>query len=675
MSVDSSYGDDDNTDIGIVEQADGSVIIDINPRRVKVSDKPSSHNENLAELVSDSELSWLASWLLEGIEEDDRSRTKWLRDRADGLKLLGFSIEPPRGDAAGGSAPVEGMATVRHPLLAEAVLHFQANARGEMLPADGPCKTEVWGKKTAVMDDLAEELQDAMNYFLTETATEFVPDTDRLLLMTGYSGMSFKKVYKCPIKRRPVSETVDAEHLIVSNTAVDIQSAPRATHVIPMQQTTFKRMVLAGVYRDVDLTPPDAHINPFDAARARMDGVNLNVTRPEDQVYTIYECYCDINLAGFEHKDANGKVTGLPLPYRVTIEKTSRVILDIRRDWKEDDQDCIRKKTFVPFGFVPAFGFYNIGLLQILGNSTLAVTGAWRMLLDAGMFSSFPGWLYAKNGARQVDNNFRVPPGGGMPIEVPAGMKLGDAIMPIPYKAPDPTFIQLIELISSNGQRLGGTADLPTSDGRSDVPVGTMLAAIEQAMKVLDAVHKRLHAAQSRELALIRDLIREDPEALWRGTPNHAGWDAEKVLMALNAYNVVPRSDPNTPSHVHRLMKATALGQVAQAAPPGLFDAKAVVLRLLRMMRIDDVDTLLAAPEAQGQQLDPMAEQANVAREANAAKVQATQQQTQVKLLDIQSRAQTAHDKMQSDLELEKLRIAEHLAVHPNAENELAGMR
>jgi hypothetical protein len=322
---------DQKNDALVIDSGDGGVVIEFGPKTNFNTDGADQHDANLAEFMDPGELMGIATDLLEGIEEDRRSSAEWLQTRASGIKLLGFKIEEPRGDLASSSAPLEGMATVRHPLLAEACLHFQANARGELLPSEGPVKVAVYGAQTSAKDNLAEKLEKSFNRFLVEKATEFVPDTDRMLFMVGYSGMAFKKVYYCPLRRRPVSEMVDAEHLVVANTATDIQTAPRVTHVIPMQFTTFKRMQLTGVYLDKELQSPDANISAFDAAKARMEGINLNVTRPEDQVRTIYECRCDLDLPGFEHH-RDGEPTGLPLPYRVTIDHTSRSVLEIRRD-------------------------------------------------------------------------------------------------------------------------------------------------------------------------------------------------------------------------------------------------------------------------------------------------------------------------------------------------------
>jgi hypothetical protein len=636
----------------VIEEPDGGVVIEFNPKRLNSEESAKDHDANLAEFIDDSELGAIASDLIEGVEEDRRSSAEWLQTRANGIALLGLKIENPRTDASS-SAPLEGMSTVRHPLLAEACFHFQANAGGEFLPTEGKAKVATYGAQTAYKDQLADKLEKALDWYLTVKATEYVPDTDRLLFMTGFSGQSFKKVHDCPLRRRPVSEMVDAEDLVVNNTTVDMQTAMRVTHIIKMNQVTFKRMQLVGAYRDVEVSYPDANISAFEAAKARMEGINLNVTRPEDQDRTIYECYTFLDLPGFEHH-RDDEPTGLPLPYRVTIDLTSREILEVRRDWEEGDEDFERKRIFVPFGFAPTFGFYCTGLLQILGNATTAVTGAWRLLLDAGMFSNFPGFLYAKTGAKQANNTFRIAPGSGAPVDVPGGVKLGDAIMPLPYKGPDPTLVQLVDNIAAAGQKLGGTAELPTAEGKADVPVGTMMAAIEQAGKILNAVHRRLHAAQAIEFGLLLNLLRKRPDVLIQYDPDDPTWTQELVLHALQNYTIVPRADPNTPSHVHRLMKATALGTIAQQTPPGVFDPVKVVRRILTMMQIDDVDDLFLPPQ-QGQQ-QPSPEE---------IKAQSTAMQNQTKLMDIQTRERETQMRLASQKELEQMRIAERIVTHP----------
>jgi len=662
-ALDNGLDYSEKDDALIIPSADGGVVVRFNPK-MPDSDNDngdSEHDANLAEDMGEGDLGWLAEELLAGIEEDDRSRQEWLRQRANGIKLLGFKIEEARSDIGSSSAPLEGMSSIRHPLLAEAVLRFQANASGELLPSDGPVKTENFDRESAVDDAAAQALEDAMNHYMTSIATEYYPDTYRGLFMTGFSGMSFKKIYSCPLRRRPVSEGVDAEHLIISNTVMDLESASRITHVVKMTQATFRRMQLLGVYRDIDLTsPPEAEEDIYERSVNRMQGTNKTALRPEDQDHTIYECYAEIDLPGFEHEE-DGKHTGLPLPYKITIEKTSRTILEIRRDWEEDDQDQRRRQTFVPFTFVPAFGFYGIGLLQILGNASTALTAAWRISLDAGMFGNFPGFLYAKSGARQYNNNLRVAPGSGVPVETPAGMPLRDSIMPLTYKPVDVGFMQLIENIASAGQRLGGTAELQVGEGKQEMPVGTTIALIEQASKLLDAVHKRLHFAQGVEFAILRRMFLKDPESLWRGARQPSPERKALVIQGLENLNIVPRADPNIPSHVHRLAKGALLKQL-QMSNPNLYNLQAVDRYVLQLARIDNPDQFFAPP------MPPAAAPPDPKLMSAQLQHQDNQLDQQVRMLDIQQRAKDSQADRESKERLEHMKLIERLAVHPTSQ-------
>lgn len=579
-----------------VEMDDGSVVIEINTGPVKPNVDASAHQTNLAEALEDAILGRVAEDLLDGIEADDASRSDWIAMRARGIDLLGVKLEDPRSGAA--SAPVEGQSVVRDPILLEASLRFQANAQGEMLPASGPVKTISYGG-SAETDSLADALERDLNYYLTSVATEYYPDTRRMFFWTGFSGMAFKKVYRCPLRRRPVSESVDASDLIVSDTITDLRNASRITHQITMRQSVMKRMMIAGAYRNIDLTPPTPISNAIKDKVAQVQGVAPHSERPQDQPYTVYECYCEMDLEGFEHKDKKGEETGLPLPYIVTIDKDSRKVLQIRRNWKEGDEDYIAKIPFVAYGYAPSFGFYNLGLLHILGNITNALTALTREAIDAGMFANFPGFLYAKSSSRQMTNEFRVPPGGGMPIET-GGLPIGQAVMPLPYKSVDPAHVALISQIRDMGQRLGGTADTPVGEGKQDAPVGTTLAMIEQATKIEGAVHKALHAAQAEEFRLLCDLFREDPEALWRGNRRPAlGQGEERIARfkaALENAEIVPAADPNVPSHMHRVMKAAAIKQLSSANPQ-MYNQVAVDSRILAMLNVERPEELFMPPQ------------------------------------------------------------------------------
>lgn len=578
-----------------IEDGDGGVIINFNPKAREREGRPNKFNDNLAELMSESELANVANKLLMDIQFDEQSRREWLDTRAQGIRIMALKIEQPR-SSIDSTASLEGMSNVRHPMLLEAVLRFQANARGEMLPSDGPVKVANKLGEDGQGDEIAEQLEDDLNYYLTTIATEYYPDTDRMLLMTGMGGDGFKKVYNCPIRRRPVSESVDAKDLIISDAATDIRNAGRLTHVITMRQSTLRRMQYLKAYRNVPIpTPAGVVPNPVDREIASQQGVDPLKQQTEDRDHTIYEVYCELDLRDFPDKDESGEPTGLMLPYRVAIEKDSMTVLEVRRNWKEGDETKQPRIGFVKFPYVPGFGFYDIGLVHILGNTTNALTAAWREMLDAGMFANFPGFLIAKLGARQNTNELRIPPGGSAQVETD-GMPINQAVMPIPYKDVSTAFAQFLTQIETTAQRVGGTSEIEVAEGRQDAPVGTTLALIEQATKVEGAVHKRLHSAQAEEFQLLKECFREDPGSFIRAVRNkgeNAGsWDEETFLAALQRADLVPQADPNTPSHMHRLMKAMALIQLDKAYP-GLMDARKLLKRVGTMIRIADFDDLL----------------------------------------------------------------------------------
>ena len=449
-------------------------------------------------------------------------------------------------------------------------------------------------------DDLAQDLEDDFNYYFTVTASEFIPDTERMLLWTAAGGSGFKKVYRCPIRRRPVSESVDAADLCVSNAATDLANADRVTFTSRMRQSVLKRMVHLKVYRETSLSlpspPPKTQV---EEAKEEITGVTIS-NRPEDIPYTIKECYCQIDLQGDEHKDG-GEVTGLPRPYKVTIEQTSRTILEIRRNWREEDDMERPREVFVKFPFVPGFGFYDIGLIQIAGNPNTAATALLRIMIDGGIRANFSGGLTAKSSLKQNSSDISVPLDGFAPVDVsmiPDG-DIRKAVMNLPFKEPGPAIVQLYEKIVEDGSRIAGVPDMAVGEGKQDAPVGTTIAMIEQAIKVTDAVHKRLHSAQSKEFRLVRDLFIEYPEDFWRFNERRdKNWDVAKLTRALNDYNLVPRADPNTSSHIQRVLRAQALYQMAKANPE-LFQIAVVLEYVLRTLGISNPDSFTQPPQNQ----------------------------------------------------------------------------
>jgi hypothetical protein len=611
------------------ELSDGSLMIDFNPSAAsgKLSE---TFNANLA-LGGGIEFGAVANELITEIEGDIASRAEWMDMREEALKLLGLKIESPRGDTGNSSAPLEGMSTIHAPTLLKAVLKFQANARGELLPAMGPIKViDKSAGGTGYGDEWAEILETDLNVYLTQICSEYYPDTDRMLFYVGFGGSGFKKIYHCPLRRRPVSESVDANNLIVNAAATDLRNARRVTHRIRMRDSMVTRMQIAGVYRDVALSQAEQNIEQDETAD--IIGIDIQPQRPEDNDRVIYESLCERDFG--EHPNR------MPLPYKIVVDKSSQQVLEIRRNWREDDPMYMPLNMYVRYPYIEAMTIYGIGLMHTVGNLTKAMTAAMRVMLDAGMFSNFPGFLYAEGVARQETNEMRVPPGGGVRVNT-GGQDIRTAVMPLPYKDVSSGLMELVESILKAADELAGTAELPTGEGIQNAPVGTTLAIIDQATKVLDAVHKRLHSAQAEEFRLLKERLLEDPEAFWRHNPDGAtNWDKETFVQALQMVDLVPVADPNTPTHTHRLMKATALMQLAMQDPSG-FNIRQVRQTVLRLIGFSNPDEFLADANAP-QQPNPVMLKAQL----DQAKLQQDGQIAQAKL---QQEAQIAQGKLQQD--------------------------
>lgn len=719
------------------DNPDGSATIDFNPNLSPPED-PLKDNfyANLADKIDQSELAQIATSILDGIKRDEDSRKDWLETRSKGIKILGIKLEDPKGDTGTSSAPFDGMSTVRHPLLLESTVQFQATAIGELLPASGPVKVRndmppsppkppvppapppqaapppsppMMGHNGGPpmgmpgpmpggpdgmpgpmppqgampppgpmppgvpqpgmmmpppipqgpdphspqeMDVLAQALEQDMNHYLTAVATEYYPDTDRMLFYVGFGGDGFKKVYNCPLRRRPVSESVDAENLIVSDATTELKNCARITHKIKMRKSIIRRMQILGAYRDVDLsTPAPPMPNPVEQELAEVAGQTLLAQKPEDYDYTVYETYCELDLDQFAPRKFKGK--SLPLPYRVTVEKESRQVLSIVRNWKKEDEECLPKQFFVQFPFIRGLGFYGLGFIHLVGNTTVALTGAWREMLDAGMFANFPAFLYQAQLGRQLTNQFRAGPGQGIPIQ---GMgDIRQMVMPLPYKEPGPAFTAFIKEIEDGGRRLAAVAQVNVGEGKQDAPVGTTLALIEQGTKLINAAHKRLHAAQAEEFGLLKERFREDPESFWRHNNKPTlPWEKEQFLRALNNSKLVPVADPNNPTSLHRIAKATAIKQLQQASPR-LYDGKAVDERIYRIVGIDPEGLFL--PQEAPEPPDPRLV-------AIQQKAQSIQQQIEGQHQDTMIKAQVEAAKLQSqsadrsvDVRLELMRL------------------
>ena len=640
--------DDADGNLLKIEHPDGSITISLDGKSLAGGEDSTLEQtrewfRNLVDEIDDGELTRISGDLMRGIEDDIESRRDWVEDRAQGIKLLGLKMEIPGLQGTTDGAPIEGMSKVRHPLLLEAVLRFQANARSELLPTDGPVKVRNDAVASTIeQEQLGEALEKDLNHYLTAVASEYYPDTDRMLLMLGFGGTAFKKVYFCPLRNRPVSETVDADDLIVNNAATDLQNAKRVTHRVMMRPSTVKRLQILGVYKDIELsTPKPQDLDPVQREKNAQQGISEGVLNPEDRDREIYECYCELDINGFEHK-YKGRESGLEIPYRVTIDVSTKEILSIVRNYDEDTKELPEaRQNFVKYTFVPGMGFYDIGLLHILGNTTNALTASWREMLDAGMYANFPGFLVADTGARQNTNIFRVPPGGGALVKT-NGMPISQAIMPLPYKDVGSGLMNLTENMAQTGMRVGGTSEMQVGEGRADAPVGTTLAMIEQATKILNAVHKRMHSAQAEEFQLLVRTFKENPDSFWqkKNKPSYP-WSEQTFVQALNDCELVPQADPNTASHTQRLMKVMALKQL-QSASPGMYDPIAIDTAALKAIGWSNPEQFLAPQSAQQNPPPELIEK--------QAKAQADGMKAQAAMIDAQTRAQSAEIKGKVDM-------------------------
>lgn len=561
------------TNVAINAEADGSVVIDLNVKRAaKVSRKDKHHDDNLVEILPDQALQTISQEIIEGVDADIASRTQWVDNYNQGLKLLGLLLEKGSLDSK--------TSKVRHPLLMWAIVKFQALARGEMLPTSGPVKV----RNDGTMDNkIAQALEDDLNHFLTVTASEYYPDTDRALFYLGYGGTIFKKVYRDPLRNnRPVSEAVYLPDLIISNDATDMANAARLTHRVEISTQRIIRLQEAGFWADVTLMQPTPNKSSTAQATGTVTGIAATPQLPRDYPHTIYETYTGIDLTRWGEGEP-GQRAGIEYPYRVSIDRDSRQVYEIRRNWRPNDETHTARRRFVKWGLVPGIGFLDLGYLNLLGNHTLALTALERILVDAGIYSIWPGGVRVK-GMRMETNEIR--PGPGEFPEIDTGsMPINNAIMPLPFKGPAAEVLALLQHLEDQGEKTAGQVELETGEGRTNVPVGTIMAAIEQQTQVMVAVHKRLHTAQGEELQLIRELLVEDESgmALLKQANQQQPYTADQLGSA----SLVPASDPNTPAFVHRIMQGTVLETLATNHPQ-IYNQREVQKSILEIAKFNE---------------------------------------------------------------------------------------
>ena len=553
------------------------------------------HEANLAEALDEGYLGEISSDLRGSYEDDLESRSEWEEAYTKGLDQLGIKSEER-------SQPFEGASGVTHPLIAESVTQFQAQAYKEMLPSGGPVKTQVLGLQDQEREDQAVRVKEFMNYQITEVMEEFDPDMDQLLFYLPLSGSTFKKVYYDESKQRAVSKFIPAQDLVVPYAASDLATASRVTHVLRMDANDVRKMQIAGFYRDVELSKYD---EDSDEVRQKVDELQGTSKTYTDEVFTILEMHVDIDLEGFEDLAPDGQPTGIALPYIVSIDEGSGQILSIRRNFDPNTGIAKKRQFFVHYKFMPGLGFYGFGLIHMIGGLGRAATSILRQLIDAGTLANLPAGFKAR-GVRVRNDDEPLQPGEWRDIDAPGG-NIRDAIIPLPYKEPSGTLAQLLGALIEGGRRFVSLADQQTADANGQAPVGTTVALLERGMKVMSAIHKRLHYAQRQEFRILARIFRDN-------LPPQYPYDVEGGNRSVFAQDfddrvdVVPVSDPNIFSMAQRVTLAQTQLQLAQSNPQ-IHNLHAAYRRMYQALEVQNIDEILPPPP-QPQPLDPAIENA-----------------------------------------------------------------
>ena len=546
---------------------------------------------NLAEYMSDSELSSIAGDLIGEYEADLASRKDWIQTYVDGLELLGLKIEER-------TEPWEGACGVYHPILAEAVVKFQAEMIMETFPAAGPVKTQIIGKDTPEKKESAIRVQDDMNYQLTDVMQEYRPEHERLLWGLGIAGNAFKKVYYDPHLERQVAMYVPAEDIVVPYGASNLESAERVTHVMRKTENDILRLQAAGFYRDIDLGTPD---NVLDEVEKKI-AEKLGFRATSDDRYKVLEMHVNLDLPGFEHTSDDGEMTGIGLPYVVSVEKGSGMILAIRRNWNPDDETHKKRQHFVHYGYIPGFGFYCFGLIHLIGAFAKSGTSILRQLVDAGSLANLPGGFKTR-GMRIKGDDTPIAPGEFRDVDVPSGT-MKDNILPLPYKEPSLVLAQLLDKIVDEGRRFASAADLKVADMSGNTPVGTTLAILERTLKVMSAVQARVHYSMKQEFRLLKKIIADYTPEDYSYDPVEG--DRRAKRSDYDNVDVIPVSDPNAATMSQKIMQYQAALQLAQGAPQ-LYNLPLLHRQMLDVLGIKDAAKLVPLPDDQKPR-DPISE-------------------------------------------------------------------
>ncbi len=569
--------------IDIVEEDDGGVTVDFDPQS-EAGDE-GDFGRNLAEDLDNGELGATASDLMAQYDSAKESRGDWEQEYSKGLELLGFNYQER-------TQPFKGATGVTHPLLAEAATQFQAQAFNELLPAEGPVRTQVMGELTKEKQAQSKRVKDFMNYYLMNEAEEYTPEFDQMLFYLPLAGSTFKKVYFDSNLDRVVSKFVPAENLVVPYDASDLETSPFVAQIIRMPWNDVRKMQVSGFYRDISLHASTAKQDDIAEVEDKISGTSASMI---DYDITLLEFHVDLDLPGYEDIGEDGEETGIRLPYLVTICEDTGDVLSIRRNYREDDPKRTKIGYFVHYKFLPGFGFYGLGLIHTIGGLSRTATAALRQLIDAGTLSNLPAGFKAR-GLRIRDNDEPLQPGEFRDVDSPGGA-IRDSLMPLPFKGPDGTLFQLLGFVVQAGQRFATITDLKVGDGNQQAAVGTTIAMMEQGARVMSAVHKRMHYAMRREFKLLARVMKESLPQEYPYTV--AG--ADQTIMAQDfddRVDVIPVSDPHIFSQAQRIALAQAQLQLATQAPE-MHDMYEAMHRMYEALGVRDIDKILKPQEEQ----------------------------------------------------------------------------
>jgi len=551
-------------------------------------------NDNLAEYVSAGVLQSLAGDLAGDIDNDKASRKEWEKSYIEGLKLLGLQMEER-------TEPWNGACGVFHPMITEAVVRFQAETITETFPARGPVRTKIVGKDSPETREKAANVEEDMNFELTENMVEFRAEHERMLWSLPATGSAFKKVYFDPNLGRQVSMFIPAEDIILPYGATDLDTCHRVTHVMRKTKNEIIKLQQSGFYLDTELSDPTREQTDIQKAKDKETGFSdLN-----DERYILLECHVDLDLEGYEDEDEDGEKTGIMLPYVVTIIKGTNDILSIRRNWKEDDDLKLKRQHFVHYQYIPGFGAYGFGLFHLIGGFAKSATSLMRQLVDAGTLSNLPGGLKSR-GLRIKGDDTPIAPGEWRDVDIGSG-NIRDNILPLPYKEPSATLYNLLNNIVEEGRRFASTSDMKVADMSANAPVGTTLALLERQLKVMSAVQARVHFALKQELKLLKNLIRDYTDPDYTYEPEYGNRKAKQADYDL--VDVIPVSDPNAATMSQRVVQYQAVIQMAQMAPD-IYNLPELHRGMLDVLGVKNADKLVPIEDDQ-KPIDPVQENQN----------------------------------------------------------------